>query len=123
MFICSLSHADVIENTKQDASEKVNLRGDVEVRHIAAHRELLLALRHKRAGIPRERARAGLRGVVVLEAHVVLIVALASVIRLRELQITRAVAGETSQCGVGESTDSIVLVIIGIHGELKKRKE
>lgn len=57
---------------------------------------------------------------VVLEAYVVLVVALASVIGLRELQITRAVAGETSRGGVGKSADGVVLVVIGIYGELKK---
>lgn len=60
---------------------------------------------------------------VVLEAHVVLVVALACIIGLRELQITRAVAGETSRGGVGESTDGVVLVVIGIHSELKKKRK
>lgn len=59
---------------------------------------------------------------VVLEAHVVLVVALACIIGLRELQITRAVASETSRGGVGESADGVVLIVIGIHGELNEEE-
>jgi len=125
-YIVYLSHLHIALKTsyaiKQAKSKEWNLRGEVEVCHIEAHRKLFFALRHKRAHLPRQRARAGLWGVVVFKTHIVLVVAVASVIRLGELQITRTVAGKSHRGGVGKGTNGVVLVVIGIHGELEMMK-
>ncbi len=59
---------------------------------------------------------------VVLKTHVVLVVAVTSVVRLGELQIARTVAGKSHGGRVGEGTNGVVLIVIGVHGELEMKK-